>query len=253
MKKLDAIRQRGCAIAFDDVGGGSAALPLLDVVAPEVIKLDMRLVRSGPGAYASQVMPAVLKYRERTEAVIVAEGVETTTQYKRALAWGATLGQGHRFGRPVPLSTSPLTMWSDFEIPAYQRVEAPRTRDSPFNVLFSAGAKPHRHFCQRFKPWLATSGSSLPVRKTLPSSWWWCPTTICFASLTLRCCGCARRLRQYPSLRSTVTAFRRNSAQSEYTQFRLHRPTRWRMSCLFSHSAPTRLPLSQSKASSASP
>ncbi|MBW0014722.1 EAL domain-containing protein [Mycobacterium sp.] len=142
MKKIDAIRQRGWAIAFDDVGADSAALPLLDVVAPEVIKLDMRLVQSVPGVSASQVMPAVLKYREGTEAVIVAEGVETSSQYNRALAWGATLAQGHRFGPPVPLSTLPLMLWSDFEVPAHQRVRPPRARNSPFNVLFAAGAKP---------------------------------------------------------------------------------------------------------------
>jgi EAL domain-containing protein (putative c-di-GMP-specific phosphodiesterase class I) len=139
--KVEAIRRRGWAIAFDDVGVNSAALPLLDVLRPEIIKLDMNLVRSVPREHTSQVMPAVLTYRERTNAVILAEGLETNAQYTRALGWGATLGQGHLFGRPGPLTTKRVIRWGDVKVPTAPRPEAPQAADSPFDMLIATGAQ----------------------------------------------------------------------------------------------------------------
>ncbi|BBX66350.1 hypothetical protein MSAS_55240 [Mycobacterium saskatchewanense] len=81
---MNAIRRRGWVIAFDDAGVNSASLPLLDVLRPEIVKLDMNLVRSTPRAHASQVMSAALTYRERRNAVILAEGVETGDQRVRS-------------------------------------------------------------------------------------------------------------------------------------------------------------------------
>ncbi|MEE6176359.1 EAL domain-containing protein [Mycobacterium sp. 050134] len=141
IRKVNAIRRRGWVVAFDDVGVNSASLPLLDVLRPEIVKLDMNLVRSTSRTHASQVMSAVLTYRERSNAVILAEGVETSDQGKRALAWGATLGQGHRFGHPGPLTTKRAIRWSDFKLTAPQRFSIPTER-SPFDTLVSAGAEP---------------------------------------------------------------------------------------------------------------
>jgi EAL domain-containing protein (putative c-di-GMP-specific phosphodiesterase class I) len=144
MKKVDAIRQRGWAIAFDNFGVNSAALPLLDVIRPGIVKLDVKLVRSAPRVHESQVMAAVLTYQERTNAVLLAEGIETAGHYKRALAWGATLGQGHRFGRPGPLAMMRSTPWRDFEFPIPPPVGAPLIDGSPFDTLIAAGAQPRR-------------------------------------------------------------------------------------------------------------
>lgn len=141
MPKVDAIRRRGWAIAFDDVGVNSAALPLLDVLRPEIIKLDMNLVRSVQREYTAQVMPAVLTCRERTNAIILAEGLETTAQHTRALGWGATLGQGHLFGQPGPLTTKRMVRWGDLEVPATPCAEGPPAQDSPFDILIAAGAQ----------------------------------------------------------------------------------------------------------------
>ena len=50
---------------------------------------------------------AVIAHHERTGATILAEGIETDEHLEQALAYGATLGQGYRFGRPGDLLIPP--------------------------------------------------------------------------------------------------------------------------------------------------
>jgi EAL domain-containing protein (putative c-di-GMP-specific phosphodiesterase class I) len=98
------LRERGCRIALDDVGIDPRSLGLMPFVAPDVIKLDRGLTQGVvPDHEAARVINAVRAEAERSGAVILAEGIETEHQRDRALAMGATLGQGWLFGRPGPL------------------------------------------------------------------------------------------------------------------------------------------------------
>ncbi|CAN5428816.1 hypothetical protein BH20CHL6_BH20CHL6_20630 [soil metagenome] len=97
------IRQQGCAIGLDDVGAEAASLALMPFLRPEIIKLDLRLIRREPTPEAVRTISGVLAEAEATGARIVAEGIETPEHLERALAVGATLGQGWLFGRPGPL------------------------------------------------------------------------------------------------------------------------------------------------------
>jgi EAL domain-containing protein/diguanylate cyclase/two-component system sensory protein len=77
-------------------------------VRPDLIKLDMRLLRARTTAEAAHiVVNSVRAHAERTDAVVLAEGIETIKHAREAVAAGATLGQGFLFGRPGPLP-SPL-------------------------------------------------------------------------------------------------------------------------------------------------
>ncbi|MBJ7384647.1 MAG: EAL domain-containing protein, partial [Mycolicibacterium sp.] len=67
------------------------------------IKLDMSLVQSRPHYEQARTWAAVLAHHERAGARVLAEGIETVEHLDRALALGATLGQGYRFGHPGPL------------------------------------------------------------------------------------------------------------------------------------------------------
>jgi EAL domain-containing protein (putative c-di-GMP-specific phosphodiesterase class I) len=104
LRKVVALREDGFAIALDDVGTDLNSLALLDVLAPDVIKLDLALVQSQPRYLQGRTWAAVLAHHERGGAHVLAEGIETTEHLQRAFALGATLGQGFRFGRPGPLS-----------------------------------------------------------------------------------------------------------------------------------------------------
>jgi len=107
LQKVAAIRRDGFAVALDDVGARPDSLALLDVLAPDVIKLDIGMVQSRLSEGRAREFAGVLAHQERTGALILAEGIETDGHLERALAFGATLGQGFRFGAAAPLPQRP--------------------------------------------------------------------------------------------------------------------------------------------------
>ena len=118
------VRERGWALALDDVGADTRSLALMPLLRPDVIKLDLRLVQEQPGAEVAEIVNAVNAERERTGAAILAEGIETEEHLQTALALGATLGQGWLFGRPGALE-DPLVPGLDVT------VVQPMTTDAP--------------------------------------------------------------------------------------------------------------------------
>ncbi|NHC16191.1 diguanylate cyclase domain-containing protein [Motilibacter deserti] len=121
------VRDLGWGVALDDVGAEPSALALMPFLAPDVIKLDLALVRQQPSMSIATTIGAVHAQAERSGALVLAEGIETDDHLERALAAGARLGQGWRFGRPIdalPAETVPL------RLPA-------RTRSRPVGTPFS--------------------------------------------------------------------------------------------------------------------
>ncbi len=101
------MRARGAGIALDDVGADARSLALMPILAPDVIKLDLRLVQEQPTRQIAAIVHAVNAEAERTGACVLAEGIETEEHRQTALAFGATYGQGYLFGRPGPLRPRP--------------------------------------------------------------------------------------------------------------------------------------------------
>ncbi|SFF32568.1 diguanylate cyclase domain-containing protein [Blastococcus tunisiensis] len=102
LRTVERVRSLGWGVAVDDVGADSMSLAFLPLLAPDVIKLDLRLVQERPGPAIAEIMNAVNAHAERTGAVVLAEGIETPEHLATARALGATLGQGWLFGRPGP-------------------------------------------------------------------------------------------------------------------------------------------------------
>ena len=100
-------RQAGWGVALDDVGAAPASLAVLPFVRPDLIKLDMRLLQGRTTAEAAHIINTVRAQAERTDAGVIAEGIETIKHAREAAAAGATIGQGFLFGYPGPLP-SPL-------------------------------------------------------------------------------------------------------------------------------------------------
>ena len=107
LRVVEWARQHGWGIALDDVGAEPESLALLPFLAPDVVKLDMALVRQRANPERAGIMAAVMAHSERTGAVVLAEGIETQAHLDQALALGATLGQGWLLGRPGPLVKPP--------------------------------------------------------------------------------------------------------------------------------------------------
>jgi EAL domain-containing protein (putative c-di-GMP-specific phosphodiesterase class I) len=133
LEKVSALRADGFLIALDDVGAHPDSSALLDVISPDVVKLDLALVQSQPNFLQAQTLSAVLAHCERTGAVILAEGIETDEHFEQALALGADLGQGYRFGAPGNLvDNATIQPWST----AHHRQSKPTpTAGSPFGLI----------------------------------------------------------------------------------------------------------------------
>ena len=102
LRTVERVRALGWGVAVDDVGADSMSLAFLPLLAPDVVKLDLRLVQERPNPEIAEIMNAVNAHAERTGAVVLAEGIETRAHLATARALGATLGQGWYFGRPGP-------------------------------------------------------------------------------------------------------------------------------------------------------
>lgn len=103
LARVEALRELGLAMALDDVGADPRSLALMPFVAPEVIKLDLRLVQQNPTPAIAAIVHAVNAEAERSGALLLAEGIETPEQLDIARALGARYAQGWLFGRPGPL------------------------------------------------------------------------------------------------------------------------------------------------------
>ncbi len=101
---VQRMRGRGVGIALDDVGADPRSLALMPYLAPDVIKLDLRLVQGKPSREVAETAHAVSAEAERTGALVLAEGIETEEHRAIALALGARYGQGWLFGRPAELA-----------------------------------------------------------------------------------------------------------------------------------------------------
>ncbi|WP_432839138.1 EAL domain-containing protein [Dactylosporangium sp. CA-092794] len=97
------VQGRGHCLALDDVGADPMSLAFLPLLEPEVVKLDLHLLRAPHAPRTVEVVAAVSAVAEQTGAVIVAEGIETEADLANARALGAHWGQGLLFGGPAPI------------------------------------------------------------------------------------------------------------------------------------------------------
>jgi EAL domain-containing protein (putative c-di-GMP-specific phosphodiesterase class I) len=100
---LAPLRAAGLRLAIDDVGAGFSSLRHIVLTAPDVLKLDRSLVTGlGTDPVRRTLVRSLTDFGHGSEAVIVAEGVETADDAAVLLALGVDLGQGWFHGRPGP-------------------------------------------------------------------------------------------------------------------------------------------------------
>jgi len=94
----------GCEISVDDAGAGYASLRHILELQPDVVKLDIALVRDIDADPARQALAAGLcHFASQTGTTLIAEGVETEAEAAVLAGLGVELMQGYLFGRPGPL------------------------------------------------------------------------------------------------------------------------------------------------------
>jgi EAL domain-containing protein (putative c-di-GMP-specific phosphodiesterase class I) len=100
--RIRALRDLGYRIAVDDLGAGYAGLSSFSQLEPEIVKLDMSLVRgidTSPRK-ASLVRSIVTVCTNELGTQVVSEGVETEAERDTLLELGANLLQGYLFASP---------------------------------------------------------------------------------------------------------------------------------------------------------
>jgi blue light- and temperature-responsive anti-repressor len=98
---INEYRASGIHLAIDDFGAGHAGLNLLADFQPDVIKIDIHLVRNIDSRGPRQaIVRAVIQACDDLGIEVVAEGVETELEYRWFKRAGVRLFQGYLFGRP---------------------------------------------------------------------------------------------------------------------------------------------------------
>lgn len=97
----EAVRAAGCAIALDDVGAEKESLAFIPILRPEIVKLDLQLLRQASRLATVMVAGAIRAYSEEAGAEVIAEGIEDPEDLVKARVLGATWGQGWFWGRPA--------------------------------------------------------------------------------------------------------------------------------------------------------
>jgi EAL domain-containing protein (putative c-di-GMP-specific phosphodiesterase class I) len=91
-------------VAVDDAGAGYASLRHILELQPDVVKLDIGLVRNIDSDPARQALVAGLVHYAQTAGLhLIGEGVETEAERDTLRSLGVPLGQGYLFGRPAAL------------------------------------------------------------------------------------------------------------------------------------------------------
>jgi EAL domain-containing protein (putative c-di-GMP-specific phosphodiesterase class I) len=103
---LATLRKLGVRIALDDIGMGYSSHRMLIEVRPELFKIDRYFVAgSAENEYSRAAIESISLLAKRLGGRVIAEGVETESDFDSVTALGIDLVQGYFFARPSPPAT----------------------------------------------------------------------------------------------------------------------------------------------------
>jgi EAL domain-containing protein (putative c-di-GMP-specific phosphodiesterase class I)/ActR/RegA family two-component response regulator len=102
-ERLARLRHLGFRLAVDDLGAGYAGLRYFAKVKPEIVKIDMSLVRNvDTDPVRQRIVSSLVGLAGGLGMEVVAEGVETEGERDTAIRIGCTFVQGFALARPGP-------------------------------------------------------------------------------------------------------------------------------------------------------
>jgi EAL domain-containing protein (putative c-di-GMP-specific phosphodiesterase class I)/ActR/RegA family two-component response regulator len=102
LDRVAALRGLGFRVAIDDLGAGYAALHWFAQLEPDVVKLDMSLIRNlQESAVRKRIALSLVGLARQLGIRVVAEGVETIEERDLLVALGCDYLQGFLLGRPA--------------------------------------------------------------------------------------------------------------------------------------------------------
>ncbi len=109
-------RQAGFRVALDDLGAGYSSLNLIHQLRPDIMKLDMELIRGiHQDAYKASITEKLLELAQKLGILTVAEGIETPEELGWVRSHGVDFVQGYLIARPAspPKSDTPHFTFTD--------------------------------------------------------------------------------------------------------------------------------------------
>ncbi|MCI9871824.1 EAL domain-containing protein [Arthrobacter humicola] len=95
-------RKHGFTTAIDDFGAGHAGLGLLADFQPDLVKIDMKLIRGIDTSPAFQaVVAGIVGIAKELDITVLAEGTETEAEFRILKEAGIRLFQGYWFAKPA--------------------------------------------------------------------------------------------------------------------------------------------------------
>jgi EAL domain-containing protein (putative c-di-GMP-specific phosphodiesterase class I)/ActR/RegA family two-component response regulator len=130
--RLADLRKLGYQIAVDDLGAGYAGLSCFAALEPDIVKLDMSLIRDiDSSARKRALVESMIRVCQVDLGIqVVCEGVETRGELDTLASVGASLLQGYLFARPQRgfHSHTQVDLHSEQRLIASESIGPPQTK-----------------------------------------------------------------------------------------------------------------------------
>jgi diguanylate cyclase (GGDEF)-like protein/PAS domain S-box-containing protein len=102
MDTLSRLRELGVGLSIDDFGTGYSSLSYLSSLPIDSLKIDASFVRGmRSGSKEAEVVRAIVTLGASLGKSVIAEGIETESQYDQLRGMGCESGQGFHLSRPL--------------------------------------------------------------------------------------------------------------------------------------------------------
>lgn len=99
---IDVYRGYGFIIALDDVGAGYSNLNRLAAVKPDIVKVDMALIRDIDKEFFKQeILKSLVGLARNIGSLVIAEGIEREGEAITVMDIGVGIQQGYYYAKPV--------------------------------------------------------------------------------------------------------------------------------------------------------
>lgn len=152
---VEYYRGHGCRIALDDVGAGFSQLDRIALLHPDILKVDMQLVKNSTQHVSYfQLLQALSVIAANIGAMLLIEGVETERELQVGLDLGAGQMQGYLFSEALPGLQPP----DSYAAMMKQALDAHRSHAS---LLASQRLAVVEELNTRMSAWVATQAEEL--------------------------------------------------------------------------------------------
>jgi EAL domain-containing protein (putative c-di-GMP-specific phosphodiesterase class I) len=101
VKAILYYKRRGYKIAIDNFGAGFEGPKLLSLIEPHIVKIDRHFIKSlRENVFSRSFVEITISVCKKLNIMVVAEGIETSSQLNEVVKMGVDLLQGYYLGKP---------------------------------------------------------------------------------------------------------------------------------------------------------